>query len=122
MISTTKEWDSFISSGQNHTTAETCVAVTRAEEEGPRGCVGRGDAVGGAGGSTSRTVISRTVGSIKCFPVDSLVISAAASNVRNRFKLSLKPRTGANAVVCYDGTTAATASSCEPLASEANAT
>lgn len=38
MISTTKEWDCFISSGQNHTTAETCVVVVRAEEERPRGC------------------------------------------------------------------------------------
>lgn len=37
MISTTKEWDSFISSGQNHTKAETCVVVVCAEEEYPRG-------------------------------------------------------------------------------------
>lgn len=77
MISTTKEWDSFISSGQSHTTAENYVVVVRAEEETP-GMWRRGTAVGGAGGSTSRTVISRTVSSMKYFPFGSLVILAAA--------------------------------------------
>lgn len=38
MISTTKQWDSFISPGQEQTTAETCVVVVRAEEERPGGC------------------------------------------------------------------------------------
>lgn len=38
MISTTKEWDSFISSGQNYTTTETCAVVVRAEEQRTRGC------------------------------------------------------------------------------------
>ena len=76
-MSTTKECDSFISSGQKRTTVETCVVVVRVEEETP-GMWRRGTAVGGAGGSTSITVISRTVSSKKYFPVGYLVVSVAA--------------------------------------------
>lgn len=77
MTSTTKEWDSFISSGQNHTKAESWVVVVRAAKQRPPR-MWRRHAVGAAGGSTSGTVISRTVSSMKCFPVGSLIISAAA--------------------------------------------
>lgn len=95
------------------------MVVVRAEEPESLGNWRRAAAVGGAGGSTARSVISRTVSSMTCPTVHSLVVRKTVTVLNFSFSThGLEAME--NAVKCQDTTMAAPTASCEPLASGAD--